>query len=63
MGDVAEPRHQGGMEQRNEPIMNQINRTIGRAARQKQKMINQSYGVQSKHFLSKITIFMENLDF
>jgi myosin-7 len=46
MGDIAEPR--GQPSHRLEPIMNQINRTIGRAARQKQQMINQTFKKKSK---------------
>ena len=34
--------------ERNEPVMSQIHKTLGRAARQKQKLINQTIKKKSK---------------
>ena len=49
MGDLPEPRPREDTEdQRNEPIMNQINRTIGKAARQKRLMMTKTMNKKSK---------------
>ena len=49
MGDLPEPRpREDAEDQRNEPIMNQINRTIGKAARQKRLMMTKTMNKKSK---------------
>lgn len=49
MGDLPEPRpREDAEDQRNEPIMNQINRTIGKAARQKRLMMTKTMTKKSK---------------
>ena len=49
MGDMSEPKI-GPIDamERNEPIMYQIHKTLGRAAKQKQKLINQTIKKKSK---------------
>lgn len=42
MGDMSEPKGQSLDERTNEPIMYQIHKTLGRAAKQKQKYIQNS---------------------
>ena len=42
MGDMSEPKGQSLDERTNEPIMYQIHKTLGRAAKQKQKYMQNS---------------------
>ena len=49
MGDMSDPKSAPlDSLERNEPVMSQIHKTLGRAARQKQKLINQTIKKKSK---------------